>query len=247
MKKIGEGISAEVFTDGVYAYKKYHKGYSLDNMKFETQVQNEIYNHTDLNVAKYEINNDQIRMTLFEGKNLAKRILEENYLEGFNEFINMQLQFFEYKNLNLANSYETFKTQIMQTKTDKDLKKYALESINKIKKTYHLCHFDYHPENVMYHDDKPYVIDWTNAKLGNPVMDIASTYIIFRLYAPKFADAYLNAMIGKGFDLTEIKGAIPVMAFIRFRETKEDSFRKLLRDFIKGEDEVIHSKSISQS
>ena len=87
MKKLGEGISAQVYTDGVYAYKIYHKGYSLDNMKFETQVQNEIYNHTDLNVAKYEIINDQIRMTLFEGKTLAERIIKENYLEGFNEFI----------------------------------------------------------------------------------------------------------------------------------------------------------------
>jgi thiamine kinase-like enzyme len=242
MKKLGEGISAQVYTDGVYAYKIYHKGYSIHNMKFETQVQNEIYRHTDLNVAKYEIINDQIRMTLFEGKTLAERIIKENYLEGFNDFIELQMQFFKYEHLNLADSFQTFSTQIKQTDTDDDLKQRALDSLNRIKKVYVLCHFDYHPENVMYHKNVPYVIDWTNAKLGNPVMDIASTYIIFRLYAEKFADMYLNTMISKGFELNEIKAAIPVMAFIRFRETKEENLCKLLKDFINGDDKTINHK-----
>ena len=47
MKKLGEGISGVVYTDGEYAYKRYREGYSLDNMVFETQVQNEIYENTD--------------------------------------------------------------------------------------------------------------------------------------------------------------------------------------------------------
>jgi len=240
MKKIGEGISAQVYSDGVYAYKKYHKGYSLDNMVYETRIQNEIYHHTHLNVAKYDIVDDQIRMTLFEGKSLAERIIKEHYTEGLKQFIDLQLQFFEYDNLNLADSYQTFSAQIKESKINGNLKEKALNSISKIEKVYRLCHFDYHPENLMYHHNVPYVIDWTNAKLGNPVMDIASTYIIFRLYADEYAHIYLNAMIENGYKISKIKDALPVMAFIRYRETQDLALRTLLEKFITGTDLIFN-------
>ena len=90
----------------------------------------------------------------------------------------------------------------------------------------------------MYHEGIPYIIDWTNAKLGNPVMDIASTYIIFRLYADDFSKPYLDAMISKGFALDKIIKAIPVMAFIRLRETKEEHLVNQLRSFVLGLDDI---------
>lgn len=240
MIKLGEGISAVVYSDGKYAYKKYHKHYNIDNMRFEVYVQNEIYEHTHLNVAKYEIVDDQIKMTLFEGKNLADRITQDNYIQGFKDFIDLQLKVFEYTNLKLADAYETFSYQIKETNMDEKLKQQALDSINKIEKTYHLCHFDYHPENIMYHNDTPYIIDWTNAKMGNPVMDIASTYVIFRLYAEQFADIYLDAMLEKGFKLSKIQEAIPVMAFIRLRETNDEKLKQSLTDFVNGKDKIYH-------
>lgn len=67
MKKIGEGKTAEVFTDGLYAYKKYHKDYDIRNIDYEVRVQNEIYDNTNLNVCKYEIENQMIKMTLING------------------------------------------------------------------------------------------------------------------------------------------------------------------------------------
>lgn len=241
MIKIGEGISATVYSDGKYAYKKYRSGYSIDNMKFEVYVQNEIYEHTDLNVAKYEIIDDYIKMTLFEGMNLADRIVKENYVQGFQDFINLQCETFKYTNLNLADAYQTFSAQIKETLLDDQLKQNALGAINKINKTFHLCHFDYHPENIMYHNNTPYIIDWTNAKLGNPVMDIASTYVIFRLFAKDYADMYLYAMLEKGFNLKEIKDAIPVMAFIRLRENKDPKVEQPLKDFVNGVDIIFQS------
>lgn len=243
MDKLGEGISAIVYTDGQFAYKKYKEGYSIDNMRFEVAVQNEIYHHTKLHVAEYKIVDDMIQMTLLKGKNLADRIINDNYQQGFLDFINLQVEYVLYKNLNLADSYETFAYQIKTSKLDETLKKHALQSIDDIEKTYHLCHFDFHPENIMYHEDIPYIIDWTNAKLGNPVMDIASTYIIFRLYADDFSKPYLDAMISKGFALDKIIKAIPVMAFIRLRETKEEHLVNQLRLFVLGLDDIF-TKSI---
>ena len=232
MKKLGEGISAIVFTDGQYAYKKYKDHYDIRNMEFETRVQNEIYMNTDLDVAQYEIINNQIKMTLFTGKNLADRLLQDNYLEGFQDFTRLQLKVFQFTNLELVDSFETFSYQIQHTKEKDVLKEKALKSLEKIERKFHLCHFDYHPENIVYHNGIPHIIDWTNAKLGNPVMDIASTYIIFILYAKEFAKPYLKAMISYGFDLKKIQDAIPAMAFIRLRETNEDELREFLEHLI---------------
>ena len=241
MIKLGEGISATVYSDGKYAYKKYRPNYSVENMKFEVYVQNQIYEHTNLNVAKYEIVDEQIKLTLINGMHLAERLIKENYVQGLQDFIDLQCMIFKYTDLALADAYETFAAQIKETKIDEALKNKALKSIDKIEKTHHLCHFDYHPENIMYHDDVPYIIDWTNAKMGNPVMDIASTFIIFRLYANDYADLYLNAMLSKGFDLEKIKDALPVMAFIRLRENKDQNLDQPLKNFINGTDLIYQS------
>ncbi len=238
MDKLGEGISAVVYTDGQFAYKKYKEGYSLDNMKFEVAIQNEIYQHTKLNVAEYKIVDGMIQMTLLNGKNLADRIINDNYQQGFLDFINLQTEYVSYEHLKLADSYETFAYQIKTSQLDETLKKHALQSIDNIEKTYHLCHFDFHPENIVYHKDIPYIIDWTNAKLGNPVMDIASTYIIFRLYANDFSKPYLDAMLSKGYVLDKIIKAIPVMAFIRLRETEDTHLAGLLKSFVLGTDDI---------
>jgi len=241
MIKLGEGMSANVYSDGKYAYKKYKEGYNLENMKFEVAVQNEIFQNTNLKVAEYTIIDNMIRMTLLDGTNLADRILNENYLQGFHEFMDLQCETFKYKDLNLADSYKTFSKQIRASVIDESLKSMALKSIDRIEKKYHLCHFDFHPENVVYHEGVPYIIDWTNAKLGNPAMDIASTYIIFRLYAPQFAKPYLETMTNKGYEMSEVLESIPVMAFIRLRETNEKEAVESLKKFILGEDEILIS------
>jgi thiamine kinase-like enzyme len=232
MKILGEGISAVVYSDGKYAYKKYKDHYDLENMKFETRVQNEIYYKTDLDVAYYEIVDNQIRMTLFEGKTLADRLIEDNYVEGLQDFIQLQLESFQFSNLKLADSFETFAFQIQETKEEKTLKDKALESLQKTEKKLQLCHFDYHPKNIVYHNDIPHIIDWTNAKLGNPVMDVASTYIIFSLYAKDYAIPYLETMKSHGFDVKEVETAVPLMAFIRYRETQDESLREILKSLI---------------
>ena len=239
MIKIGEGMTANVYSDGEYAYKKFKEGYSLENMKFEVFVQNEVYKNTNLNVAEYKIVDDMIRMTLLDGKNLADRIINDNYVQGLQEFVELQYEIFKYKDLNLADSYQTFKNQIQESHIEESLKTKALEPIDRIEKKYNLCHFDFHPENVVYHDDVPYIIDWTNAKLGNPAMDIASTYIIFRLYAPQFAKLYLDTMTARGYKISEILQSIPVMAFIRLRETSEKEPAEALVKFIHGEDRIL--------
>jgi aminoglycoside phosphotransferase (APT) family kinase protein len=41
-----------------------------------------------------------------------------------------------------------------------------------------LLHLDLHPENVLMTTDGPIVIDWTNARAGDPEQDVALTWLI---------------------------------------------------------------------
>jgi tRNA A-37 threonylcarbamoyl transferase component Bud32 len=239
MKKIGEGKTAVVFTDGLFAYKKYHTHYDIRNIEYEVRVQNEIYDKTDLLVCHYEIDNQMIKMTLIEGVELADRIRIEKYKNWLEDFTDLQCKTYLYEKLDLLDAYEVFHKQILSSKLTQSLKTKALESLGKIKKTYHLCHLDFHPLNIIYSNNDYYIIDWTNAKLANPVMDIASTYIIFRQYLKRQANRYLKMMIKKtGYSKEEIINAIPLMAFIKLRENEELEQEEVLKELITGIDIV---------
>lgn len=41
-----------------------------------------------------------------------------------------------------------------------------------------LCHFDFHPDNLMISGDKNYVIDWMTACIGDPNSDVARTSLM---------------------------------------------------------------------
>jgi Ser/Thr protein kinase RdoA (MazF antagonist) len=43
-----------------------------------------------------------------------------------------------------------------------------------------LCHFDFHPDNVILTDKGPITIDWMTACKGEPVADAARTFIMLK-------------------------------------------------------------------
>jgi Ser/Thr protein kinase RdoA (MazF antagonist) len=43
-----------------------------------------------------------------------------------------------------------------------------------------VCHFDFHPDNVLGEGDAIRIIDWSNAALGNPAADVARTLVMIR-------------------------------------------------------------------
>ena len=146
----------------------------------------------------------------------------------------MQCETYKYKNLDLPDAYEVFKDQVESSNLDHIYKLKALESLGKIDKTYHLCHLDFHPLNIKYDQNEYYILDWTNAKLANPAMDIASTYIIFQtIFIKRQANKYLNMMVKKtGYQKKDIKDAIPLMAFIKLRENDVLEHEQLLKDLV---------------
>jgi uncharacterized protein (TIGR02172 family) len=47
-----------------------------------------------------------------------------------------------------------------------------------------LCHGDYHPDNLILRDGKPFIIDWMTATRGNPLADVARTSVLLKWAQP---------------------------------------------------------------
>jgi len=58
-------------------------------------------------------------------------------------------------------------------------KQKILKLIESLKDGNALCHYDFHPGQIIQNNEGCYVIDWMTAFRGNPIGDVARTYILF--------------------------------------------------------------------
>ena len=65
-----------------------------------------------------------------------------------------------------------------------ELARFAIDTLNELPDGDRICHFDYHPANVLMSSNGPVVIDWTNVKRGDHHADVARSVLILRLGEP---------------------------------------------------------------
>ncbi len=58
-----------------------------------------------------------------------------------------------------------------------------------------LCHFDYHPGNVMLQQDSPVVSDWMTACTGNPCADVARTLLMLKYGEMEHVSSFMNKIV----------------------------------------------------
>jgi thiamine kinase-like enzyme len=56
-----------------------------------------------------------------------------------------------------------------------------------------LCHGDFHPMNILGEISHPVIIDWLDARRGDPAADVCRSYLLLMLHAAEIAPAYLDA------------------------------------------------------
>lgn len=54
-----------------------------------------------------------------------------------------------------------------------------------------LCHFDFHPDQVIYTDKGPIILDWMTACAGHPAADVARTQILLTIGKPPGASWWM--------------------------------------------------------
>lgn len=66
----------------------------------------------------------------------------------------------------------------------KHLASFALATLDALPNGDRLCHGDFHPGNILMAGDEPVLIDWTNARRGDPMADVARSRMMLRLGEP---------------------------------------------------------------
>jgi len=95
-----------------------------------------------------------------------------------------------------------------------------------------LLHLDLHPDNVILSPGGPVVIDWTNARRGDPALDVALTWVIGATSGGPLGRMSLRWFLPH-FDRDDLLRALPVAAERRLAdENLTDRERKAVRRFL---------------
>jgi len=80
-----------------------------------------------------------------------------------------------------------------------------------------LLHLDLHPQNVLLSPSGPVVIDWTNARAGEPAFDVALTWVIGLTSGGRLGRAFLRPYLAQ-FDRSEVESALPAAVAFRLAD-----------------------------
>jgi aminoglycoside phosphotransferase (APT) family kinase protein len=228
-KEIGKGRQATVYLWNGFAYKVYNEGYPLQRIDFEMQIQGKI-SQTSLPVAKYYKTDCPhiIKMDYISGVTLSEKILKEHYQCGIEDLVNLQRQIHRIDNIDLPNLRKCLQSEISGLDCAEERKIRALKYLSEIGDANTLCHLDFHPSNVISHNDMYYIVDWFNARLGQPIFDYARTYIILFEAASEFSEQYMLLLKNTIDDLSQLDKAIYIMALLRAKEMNGSKSSELL-------------------
>lgn len=80
------------------------------------------------------------------------------------------------------------------------IKRKLIDQVTQLPDTNHLCHFDFHPDQVIYTKNGPVILDWMTACAGHPAADVARTQILLTIGKPPDASVWMKilaSLLGK--------------------------------------------------
>jgi hypothetical protein len=82
-----------------------------------------------------------------------------------------------------------------------------------------LCHGDFHPLNILGDTSDPMIIDWLDARRGDPAADVCRSYLLLKLHAAEIAMPYLDAYCRLGdMDRDAVLRWMPYVAAAKLAE-----------------------------
>ncbi len=135
----------------------------------------------------------------------------------------------------MSSQRDYFKRSIQGLDMVDDVKKYELlNRLDELPAELKLCHGDFTSENIIVGENgEMYIVDWLRAKQGNPLADVAKTYLDFCLrHRTESAEQYIRIYCGKaGLDVEKVYDWMPIVAAsqLKYRRAEE---RELLLTWI---------------
>lgn len=230
-RQIGKGAQAIVYYYKGFAYKVYNDEYPAEWIHGEILIQTEI-SKTHLPVVKYYKTEDPhiTKMDFIDGITLADRIRNEKYKNGVADIIKLQKEVNTITDVKLPTLKSCAIHDIQHMQIEQKQKDTAYTYLEDIQEKSNLLHLDFHFENIMFSDGKYYIIDWIDARLGNPVYDYAKSYVLMNEFIFRISKKYLSLITkDKDIDTTDLKKAMYVMALLRIRQNSSERTLALIQ------------------
>ncbi len=229
---IGQGKRAKVYLWNGFAYKCFDDDYPEDWIRYEMSIQ-KLINETELKTVKYYESEfpHSIKMDYIEGISLANRVFNEKYKESIDDLFSLFDGVHNIKGLALPDLNAYLLETIDKMDIEDNVKEKAIKCIAELPSGDTLCHLDFHFLNLMYAEGEYYIIDWINARNGNPIYDFARSYVILHEYAYRLSKKFLKRVKNQqGFLESAFLKAVYVMAVHRLSEQKSDKVLQLIEN-----------------
>lgn len=183
---IGKGMTAEVYEWGHNkVLKLYYEQFSEDWIQYEAKMGTAIHEAGVSSPAVYEIIEvDGRKGIVFQrifGKSMLKHIQAEpwNICNYAKKLAELQFNIHQYSASSLPTQTEKFAARIRSSSALlEDREEVILNYIDDLPDGTSVCHGDLHFNNVIVSGNKLIPVDWTNAYRGNPLGDVARTFLM---------------------------------------------------------------------
>ena len=158
-----------------------------------------------------------IRREWVEGKTLAETMAadKKNLLRYLKEFVAIQCEIFSKTSERMGNLAEKLDKQISASVLPKETRYDLHMRLQSMPRGKALCHGDFNPTNVIITPNGEWrVIDWSHVRLGDPLADVARTYLLFWLSghvaaAEKYMVIACDALKAK---ISDVQKWLPIVA-----------------------------------
>lgn len=176
-----------------------------------------------------------LEYSFIKGKTLDDIMREQPRSEDLlGEMADLHLELNSLRSPKLSRLKDYLKRSIEGLDMIDDVKKYELlAKLAAVEDSSNLCHGEFMPENIIVNENGMYVVDWFKAKQGNPLADVARTYLGFCLrHRTESAEKYLKLYCQKArVDKEKVQDWLPIVAAaqLKFKRPEE---RELLLAWI---------------
>jgi len=194
-KLIAEGRTSEVYAiDDDWVLKLFYGWYPADWISHEVAVAEIVASlplQTPRIIGTHVCKGRQgIVYERVNGPNMLKRFTQKPWLVSrfARLFAELQTEIHKQEVSGLPSHRESLMGVIEQLDDfPRELKSRVLDLISALPDGNTLCHDDFHPDQVVFTDKGPVIIDWMTAKQGHPLGDVARTCIILKFGQSPYA------------------------------------------------------------
>ena len=171
-----------------------------------------------------------IRREWVEGVTLADAMASDkkNLMKYLKQFVSIQCEIFSKTSERMGNLADKLDKQISASPLPKETRYDLHMKLQSFARGRSLCHGDFNPTNVIITPEGDWrVIDWSHVRLGDPLADVARTYLLFWLSghvaaAEKYMALACEALKAK---ISDVQKWLPVVAAAE--SAKEQSKKNL--------------------